>query len=612
MFLLAVVRFAIAILFAGLTTMVVFSACTWKSTVERSILVIFVENLGFSSFSCSESAESGRDSGFQAFCDQGVRFTHAYTPSTMSQGAIASVFTGLDPHAHGLRHNGAQALSAKFETVAEAAWGRDYKTAFFSGGPPIWRRSGLAQGFEVFDDAIPIQLRGFYRPASEVVRLFLNWRESEAGQDKSLSFLFLSDLQFVDAATTNELGEVRESSFSSQLDVVDEALGRLVKEMKRRKTWDSTDVFLVGLQADPSSGRPDELPAANLFSEATRVTLMIKPARKARDGNFNWKIDANVSLIDVGATLFDLIGAPRGKLAPSAESLKAALSSPQPDWPHDRLIITESAWGEWRGAGTIRASVRQGPYLFIFDEAAQIFNTLTDNLESSALPFWDPNANELRNRFGQLLRMRGFSPWKTPARGDLARAALGRELWRDREPAPETIQRLRTLSKRYPEDPILRAWHATWALRQGDWSDLKTLSAQPMREPTWEFVALRNLAEKASVPSGPCFEFLRAPGSLSNPQLGKDCRAEGLAELLAWANEASSEFTRNRAMDAFLRIYIAKTLASRIAEQNQVVGSRWDAVPLTDAPDTTDLILALPEFRKYRAQVRARIQAERR
>lgn len=591
----------------ALATLVLFpAACVWRGAPSPSVLVIFVENLGFSSFSCSEETESGRSSGLQTFCNQGVRFTHAYTPSTMSQSSIGSIFTALEPYEHGLRHNGAQTLPAKYDTVAEVALSRGFRTSFFSGGPPVWRRSGLGQGFEVFDDNFAIGLKSIYRPASEVVRLFLNWQATEASNHKFFSFLFFSDLQFIDTATMNEFGEERESSFVSQLTAVDEALARLIKEMKRRKIWDTTDVFLIGLQADPPVDRFGEIPAMNLFSEATRVTLIIKPSRKARDGDFNWKIDANVSLTDVGATLYELVGAPLSKNRTSAESLKEALTSPQPSWPPDRMIVSESAWGEWRGIGPVRASVRQGPYLFIFDEEGMLFNTLTDSLELNPLPYRDENAKTLRARYANYLRAKGFIPWRIPSRRELERSLLARELWRVREPSLETIRKLKDLSNEFEDDEILLGWRAIWALRLADWNDLKEASLGPIKKPVWEYVARRNLAEKATVPDGPCFEFLKAPKALANPRLEKDCRVEGLTELLAWANETSSEASRIRAMDQFLRFYTSKALASRIAEQNHAGGFRWDTVAMANEPDIIDLLLALPEFRRYRALVKAR------
>lgn len=593
----------------GLIATIILGSCSWKSSPQPSTLVIFVENLGFGAFSCSEGTESDRTSGFQVFCNEGVRFTHAYTTSTMSQAAIASVFTAKYPYEHGVRTNGAQTLPAKFETVAEAALSKGLRTSFFSGGPPIWRRSGLSQGFEIFDDGFGVSLKSLYRPAPELVRLYLNWRENEAAQERSLGFIYLNDLQFADVATYNELGEVRESSFSSQLEAIDEALRALVTQLKRKKLWDVTDIFLVGLQAEPSEEtRPDEIPALNLLSESTRVTLMVKPARKARDGAvyYNWKIDANVSLIDVGATLFDLIGVDKLKLA-AAESLRPAMSGPQADLPNDRMIVAESAWGEWRGFGGIRSAVRRGPIIFIHDELPQIYNTLTDTLETSPLPPVELATQAMQPRFIEFLKSKGFQPWRPPNRAAVETYYIGRELWQNRQPSVETIERLRRATRRFPGETRLAEWRADWDLRSSDWADLKTLGENSKRS-DWVYVANRNLGLKAVVPDGPCFEFLKAG---SKTEISKDCRAEGLSDLLSWASESSTENVRNKSMDQFIRFYLSKQLASRVAEQNFASGYKWDSLGIQNRPDLVELILALPEFKKFRAIAKAKVTGER-
>jgi len=603
---------------------------SWKTTSHPSIVVILVENLGFGAFSCAEKGDSVRGTGFQAFCDEAVRFTHAYSPSILSQATLGSILTAKYPFEHGLRTNGNEALSAKEDTLAEVALAAGYKTSFFSGGPPIWRRSGVNQGFEVFDDNVMASLSHNYRGAPEVAQLFLTWQESEAAKDHFLSFLFFPDLQFIDAPTTNELGEVRESSLLSQVDAVDEGISRLVKELKKRKLWDSTEIFLVGMQADSPEKRAEEIPSMNLFSESTRITLMIKPSRKSRGGatSFNWKIDSNVSLVDVGATLFDLIGADRtrvdvginslndisekesGDVATEAGvySLKSALLGPQPTWPSERMIISESAWSQWRGVGPIRAAIRQGPYFFLYDEPTKVFNTLTDNAEVMPLPLNDSAASQLRSGFSGFLKSLGFQPWKTPPRDLVEKLSLAAELWRDREPSAEALTHLKKMSQHYQSDQQLRAWRANWAVRLEDWTELKADASTLPLQPLWSYVAEKNLGEKAVLPEDPCLEFLRSPMPFMNPILPKSCRAEGLADLLSWANESATEPVRLKAMEQFLRFYLQKELAMKIAEHNEVVGRRWDAIPLADAPELLDLILSLPEMRKYKTAIKIKLK----
>ena len=572
-----------------------------------------IENLGFGAFSCGERTEQGRAVGFKAFCDEAVRFTHAYTPSTMSQATVASIFTAKYPFEHGVRHNGAQSLLAKEVTFAEAALVKNYHTSFFSGGAPILRRSGLSQGFEIFDDNISLTQKKFYRTAREVVQLFLNWQESEVAREKFASFLYFADLKMIDTPTINELGEERESSFHSQLDAVDEGLNFLVKEMKRRKIWDATDIVLVGLQGAGPEGGGDLAPV-NLLSSGTRTTLMIKPARKVRDGPFNWKIDTNVSIVDVGATLFEFIDIPVPKPSDGmtwVHSLKTALAGPEPNWPTDRVIFSESAWPQWRDHGGIRSAARRGPYLYVFDDTPLLFNTLTDNAELNPLRSVGQNIGVLAE-FKDILRGRGFLPWPALSLQVLERSQLARDLWRGHHEisAEESYHRLKTLAKRYIDDPILQGWRALWALRNSDWHELKNAAVSRgsqliEQQQLWAYVAARNLGEKTALPSDPCLSFL-----FDLNRLSKDCRVTGWAEFANWANEALPESARLKASDTFFREYFSRRLSFHIAEHNLMIGETEDTAVNLKSPDTIDIFLALPELKRQRALVRARSIAE--
>lgn len=598
-----------ALFFILVTALGATVSCSWRGAVQPSILVIAVENLGFGAFSCNEGPGADESSGFRTFCEEAVRFTHAYTPSTMSQASIASLLTGRQPYEHGVRNNGSQFLSAHVNTAGEAAVSQGYRTYFVTGGPPIFRKSGFAQGFETFDDSVPLSLSRIYRQAHEVVNLFLNWQESEAPRGRFLGFLFLSDLQFIDSPTTNAIGELRESSYESQVDEIGESLAQLVHEMKRRKIWDSTYVVLVGLNGFSTEPRLAEARSINLFSESTRVSLMIKPARKMRDGPFNWKVDSNVSLTDVGATLFELLGRPLRvfhSLAP-ARSLMSVLRGPEPDWPEDRKILSETAWARWHGWGNIRYAVRTGPYLYIQDQPDMLFNTLTDSMETLPLPESDERYLSLRSDMLHFLRSIRPTPWEGPNRLVTEKQELARELWRNRVPSAETLERLKALSRRYPRDEQLNGWRAIWALRVGDWKELKAVSSKPETRPTWAYVAARNLGEKATLPEDPCFAFLKKDRA-SDWHLAKECEATGLSDLVLWGNEREEMAIRNQAMESFLRSYASRALATRVAEHNYVSGLMWDTnLDMLHAPDTIDLILALPEMKKFRTAVVRRL-----
>jgi hypothetical protein len=588
-------------------------ACSWQPSLTRSaqpsVLVLMVENLGFNAFSCGDSSAPPDDVLFESFCEESVRFTHAYTPSTMSQATIASLLTGLYPREHGVRHNGPQGLSAKQVTIAEVAKAAHFKTSFFSGGPPIFRRSGFSQGFDIFDDNIGLTLKNLYRPALNIINLFLDWQKSSAPAEPFVSFLYFADPQFIDQPTIDDVGEVRESSYEGQIAEVSESIETLVKEMKHRKIWDTTTVILVGLNGVANDVRSSEPGAVNLFGESTRTVLMVKPAHEARPEYVkpsNWKIDSNVSLVDVGETLQVMLSRSGSSVKSrvvskmGTVSLLSAFFDPKPNWADDREIVVESAWPLWRGIGGIRSALRKGPYFYLFDENDQIFNTLTDNLEFRSLPLGEPGASRLRDQFAQFLRANDYSPWRIVDRADLDRTLLGQELWRDRLVSEETANRLKALTNKYKGHRELIGWRANVDLQRADWADLKVIATK--ERPLWAYVADANLNAKIPPLIDLCLKALFAHIG----ERGKDCGDELSRSLALWADETKPRKDRDKAMDTFNKLEISKALSDRVSRTNLTVGDVWDVSrgPWTE-PSLTDLMLAMPDMKKFRV-VRSR------
>ena len=585
------------------------------------MLVILVEQLGFNSFSCGEEEAEESNGGYSAFCAEAVRFTHAYAPSPMSQPSIASIISGLYPYQHGVRHNGAQFLASNSPNVAKEAVARGYRTSFFSGGPPIFRKSGFNAGFETFDDSAYPTLKSLYRPALETARLFLAWKDSEAGRSSFFSVLYLPDLQFPDAATTNNLGEARDLSWASQNLEINQTLGYLVRELKNRNAWDRTYVFLAGLNSHSELPRDGEMRALNLNSDSLRVRLMAKPARRpGRESPFNWKVDSNVSLVDLGATLFDVIGAkvppcddPAVRSGPAAcdgqapiSSLKSALDGPQPAWREDRALLAESAWASWRGVGSTRYALRKGPYLFIGDARPRLFNAFMDPLEATPLRGF----KELRAEFESALATVSSEPWQKPSGSALEAIELGAELWKSASPSTRSMSRLKDASNARPEDARLSGWRATLALRQENWNELKAIgdrSGQPM----WSYVASLNMGLKPAEPADPCLRVFRKAkgGGFEAPSL-RECASADVLELIEWTgiDESASAAAKQKAQDSFFRVYSWRLIDSVVAERNYALGLIWDASPdAPGAPKAVDLLLALPENRKYRSALARRL-----
>ncbi len=607
------IRLWSCLLLCALLCALMSAACSLNGNRTASVLVILVDQLGFHNISCSDnSIEHTKNnpwqgiSGFQILCNESVRFTHAYTPSTLSMSAAASIFSAKYPIEHGLRHNGIQFLSTKFRTAAEVAVSKNYRTSFFSGGPPIFRKSGIGQGFEIFDDNIQANLKRFYRPAAESIKVFLNWLDLESSRNPYFSSIYLADLQFEDVTTTNSRGEVREASFSSQIEYLDETLGNLFQEMKKKKIWDLTNIVVVGLNGHTSEEH-EELRALNLYSEGTHVSLFIKPVGEDKKavGNF----DSEVSLVDLGTTLFDLLGEkPEVPSEPFIKSIsfKDLLKERVPADRNKRIIISESAWAKWRNLGEIRYSARANNLLIINDKSLRVFDTREDsgelvNLGSSALhkeSFLNIRDFFISHQFAS------FDPLKREQR---AKFQIAQELWRGTHPSNELLLRLAGLSEKKPLDMQILNWKAIWDLRLDRWKQLRS-SGVKASNPIWKFVAGRNLKEKLEIPVDPCLNLIKDySGGRTNLNI-RDCRSEDFSDLITWLDDSQMLSVRQRAMESFLRLHTDKILLDRISELNFLTGMNWDvSLSFPKEPSISDLILALPENRKFRQVLNRRI-----
>lgn len=255
------------------------SRCQWQNEARPSVLVIAVDTLPSDMITCLDETES-TNSGFATLCAESVRFTHAYTTSLMSMAALSSVLTSQYPYEIKLTNNGSNFLSNETKTSAEIALDKGYRTSFYSGGAPIFRRSGFAQGFEVFDDNIPVSLTESYRPISSSLDLLAQWIEREAKSKPYFSFVFASDLQYPNIPTKNNLGELRATGLRGQVQELDESLFDLFTKLKKLNKWDSSYIVLVGLNGLSPLDRASELPGTNLYNENTQVSLLIKPPTK--------------------------------------------------------------------------------------------------------------------------------------------------------------------------------------------------------------------------------------------------------------------------------------------------------------------------------------------
>ncbi len=94
---------------------------------------------------------SGISPALQAMAQDGVVYEGALSTAPWTKPSVASLMTGMDPVAHGVR-DFTEKLPADRISLAEVFQGAGYQTAAFVTNPLVGRQFGFDQGFETFED----------------------------------------------------------------------------------------------------------------------------------------------------------------------------------------------------------------------------------------------------------------------------------------------------------------------------------------------------------------------------------------------------------------------------------------------------------------------------
>ena len=212
-------HFAAAVLLTGLALL---SSCQKKH--KPSFVILAVDRLSFNAFSCNDEKNNSL-SGLRTLCQESVRYTNAYTTSTQSAAALGSLLSGVYPYQHSL-HRSFDRINPDYPLLTEYFKKNGYRTAFWSAGPSILKKTGLSRGFDLFDDSTFLTQPNYTVPFTEQVKLFKSWVEESV--DPFFTVIYNADL---DSPATEENSQ-------SKLEVFDEKLGEFIKDLKENDLWE--------------------------------------------------------------------------------------------------------------------------------------------------------------------------------------------------------------------------------------------------------------------------------------------------------------------------------------------------------------------------------------
>ncbi|HSP07940.1 MAG TPA: sulfatase, partial [Acidobacteriota bacterium] len=231
------------------------------------------------------------------FAKDSLVYENAFTTLPTTQPAISSIFTSMYPRAHTVRKNGL-VLPDEALTLAEILKKNGWKTAAFVSAFPLDRRFKLDQGFDDYKDSIgqngPQKGFKFEVPGDRMTNAVLRYLKKHPVSEKQFLWIHYFDphapykppKRFNSVKSPLPNASAALSAYDGEIQFLDEQVGILIDQLKKRGIWKNTLVILV---SDHGEGFGEHGYTGHgwfLYDEVIRVALMmhgpgIKPGRSS-------------------------------------------------------------------------------------------------------------------------------------------------------------------------------------------------------------------------------------------------------------------------------------------------------------------------------------------
>ncbi|HPU94529.1 MAG TPA: sulfatase-like hydrolase/transferase, partial [Candidatus Saccharicenans sp.] len=290
-----------------------------KTAPSYNLLLITLDTTRADHLGCYGNKQA-RTPNLDRLAAEGWRFNRVYCSAPLTLPSHATILTGLEPVAHGVRNNG-HYLPAGIKTITEVLAARGYKTAAFVSSFSVDSRFGLDRGFESYDDTfeadLPFKTNNAERRAEETFTRFSAWLEKNY-QNKFFGWVHYYDPHLPYDPPSPYKEDFASQPYDGEIAYMDFYVGKILDALKSKGILDKTIIIIAG---DHGEGLGDKIERGHglfLYEETVRVPLII----------WNKKIfpkhgtaDQTVRLLDIAPTILELGGAEASQLPVQGKSL---------------------------------------------------------------------------------------------------------------------------------------------------------------------------------------------------------------------------------------------------------------------------------------------------
>ncbi|MFZ0479742.1 MAG: sulfatase-like hydrolase/transferase [Terriglobales bacterium] len=248
----------------------------------------------------------------------GVRFTHAYTHSPITNTSHTTILTGLLPSVHGVTDFGIP-LSPRHATWASLLKKQGYQTAAFIGAVILDSNQlspGLDRGFDFYDN-FPAKTETkerwgrVERRAATVVDHAESWLEHHPAGSHSVAPRFVW-VHLYDPHDPYEPPPPFSEKYASHLydgeiAYADSALGHFIATLRKSGAYQNAIIIIVGDHGEGLGEHGEETHGLFLYDSTLHVPLIIKMPEAAHRGLV---VDTLVRTTDILPTVLSLTGTP--------------------------------------------------------------------------------------------------------------------------------------------------------------------------------------------------------------------------------------------------------------------------------------------------------------
>ena len=238
-------------------------------------------------------------------------FERAYSTSSWTLPAMASLMTSEDPRTHGCVAK-KRKLPQHFETVAEVLAAADFATGAVTSHLFISKDYGFDQGFELFDEELMHEsMDAPHRAISSpgITERGVRWLRARAAEpDASRWFLWLhyfdphrNYLPHPGISKSFGRDEMR-SLYDGEIAFTDVHIGHLFQELASLGLEDDTLVVFVADHGEEFQEHGDWGHGKALYEEVVRIPLWMRVP-----GHQGERIESPVSIVDIMPTVLELL-----------------------------------------------------------------------------------------------------------------------------------------------------------------------------------------------------------------------------------------------------------------------------------------------------------------